>query len=172
MSGDAYIVSSGPSAEHYDWSGLKPEDYILAVNFSGLLCPRFNAVVALDVDVPGTFSMYPTDVTFYTRNKGKALDGFTNIKRLKTMVHGAGRSGAAFGLYVLYHLGYKNVVAIGMDVHLNGRYSRAKRLIDLGLYPVEDSPKAQEKRAAVDETIKALKLNVSFFNPIFERAGT
>jgi hypothetical protein len=165
MTGVAYLVSSGPSAEMFDWSVVRPDDFILAVNFSGLLCPRFNAVVAIDVDREGIFGMYQKDVLFFVRNKGKAVEGFTNVKRMKTIVHGAGRSGAAFGLFVLHRLGFKNIVAVGCDTHTTGKYSHARKLIDLGLYEDKVYEGGDNKVEAVNETARTLKLNVTFFSP-------
>lgn len=175
MSGQAYIVSSGPSAEQFDWSVVGPDDFVLAVNYSGALCKRFDAVAALDVTPACRFAdVYRRDVVFYTRNKGPALCGFTNVRRIKpNNIPGALHSGAAFGLFVLHHLGHRRITAVGLDIHTTGRYSHARRLIEMGLYDEADADGAASKRSHVERTIKALKLDVHFFSPpIIERVAS
>lgn len=167
----AHLVSSGPSAEAFDWSTIKPSDYVLAINFAGLLCPRFNAVAAVDVSVAGTFDMYEPDVTFYTRNKGKALEGFRDVRRIKPWIRGAASSSVAFGLCVLYRLGFRQVVAIGCDLHTSGRYDHARRLVDLGLYGKDEGKDGDKKRAVVEQVAKILFLKVVFFSPTDRRVA-
>lgn len=165
MTGDAYIISSGPSAERFDWAIVRPEDYILAVNFAGLLCPRFDAVVALDLSFEGTFKMYAKDIPFYTRTWGPALNGFTKVRNLKPILECAHSSSLSFGLCVLKELGYDRAFAVGCDLHTTGKWTHARKLIDLGLYPEDESDGGPLKKDAVEKTAKALKMEVLFFVP-------
>lgn len=165
--GNAYLVGTGPSIDVYTWPDLKDEDYILAVNFAGLSCPRYNAFAALDTHRGGIFDVYPKDTICWTMHPRTLLSRFFNCRICMNVVKGAGCSTGAFGLCVLYWLGYRKITLIGFDSHFTGLHNHAESLKKKGLYSQrDDHPKNRVLHNAMKKVTDALPdLQVVFWNP-------
>ena len=164
--GNAYLVGTGPGLDAYKWD-LSPEDYVLAVNFAGISCPRYNAFVALDTHRAGIFDdVYPADTVCYVMRPRTAMRRFFNCQMFKHYLPGSGCSSGAFGVCVLAWIGYKKITAIGFDARFTGKHSHAQSLIKKGLYSSVEHGASKVLEDAVNNTIKKVSgLEVLFWNP-------
>jgi len=166
--GNAYLVGTGPGLDAYKWEELQPEDYVLAVNFAGVSCPRYNAFAALDTHRGGVFDdVYPREAVCWTMHPRTLMGRFFNCRVFPHIVKGAGCSSGAFGLCVLYWLGYRKITVIGFDSHITKIHDHAESLIKKGLYSRrDDHPVNRVIQNAVNNTIILLPgLQVVFWNP-------
>lgn len=178
--GTCYLIATGPSADYFDGSIIKPEDYVLVVNFAGLLVPRYDAFVALDTHRIGVFDgIYPEKTVLYTIRPRTMSRRYFNCQIFRSYVPGSACSSAAVGICVLYNFGYRKIHAIGFDTRITKWYHHSKKLIDRGLYKaMPREPKCLPLEHAVEVTLAAYPdLEMSwdyppnFFTPSPSSAG-
>jgi len=132
---DAWLVGTGPSLDTYDWT--KADGYILCVNFSYKVVPRFNALCVMDTHRIGLFSdLYDQGIPLYTQRARTMCKRHFNVKSPGYIVPGVGFCSSGVGLCTLKNMAFKRVHMVGYDSlnDVNPTHDHAQSLVKLGLY--------------------------------------